>query len=502
MYKSLQLFLSLFFLIGYCSAQTIDYSSPDEEENKSTNFEIVGKLNSKFIIFKNSRNKSFFNIYSNEMKVEAKKMTPTLPAEIISTSFVLYNDGFLMFYQYQKKNVLSLKLIRFNNQAEPIGDVIELDTAHEESNTTENKSFKVLVSENKQKIMTFKLNKTGKLTYNFKSILMDKEARILHNSNGVFNTNGKNEFFSEFMVDNDGNFASLWSTGTPQSDNISSVTIMKKNAMEDTVSFCPVTFSGIYLDDVKLKVDNMNHHFLVTSFYSKQKRGNVDGLYFFGCDSRNFQQPFFNKATFSDELRNDAKSDHGIKDAFNDYYLKNIVFNQTGGFLIITESESVSTKTNNMYNRWDNINNSFYMNSYSSTYDPYYNSMYGNRNTVSRFLADNIVFFSFDEKGTILWSNTIRKSQYDDQHEHYVSYGMANTGEELHFVYNLHEKNALYLNQTSVTTSGNLLYNSSPMRNLDKGYDFLPRLGKQVGKKQMILPCLYGNITCFAKIEF
>ena len=39
------------------------------------------------------------------------------------------------------------------------------------------------------------------------------------------------------------------------------------------------------------------------------------------------------------------------------------------------------------------------------------------------------------------------------------------------------------------------------LKNLDKGYEFMPKYGKQVSASQMIVPCLYRNIICFAKIE-
>ena len=326
------------FAITVSKAQSIIYSNPEEEDTRTTTYEIIGKLNGRFIIYKTSHNTNFFNIYNLDMHVEGKKSLPSIPSEIIATNFITYPDGFLMFFQYQKKNILYLKLIKFNQNAEPIGDIVDIDTSLVESNTADSKTFKILVSENKQQIMTFKLQKKDKTTYRFNSILFNKELVIQHNTKGILHTTGKNEFFSEFILDNYGNLAALWQTGTMQNDNISSVTIMVKKAEEDTLSFCPVAFNGIYLDDVKLKVDNINQHYLVTSFYSKQKRGNVDGLYFYFCEAKTLKTISIKQVIFSEDLRNDAKGEHGVKDAFNDFYLKNIVFNQTGGFLILTES--------------------------------------------------------------------------------------------------------------------------------------------------------------------
>ena len=43
---------------------------------------------------------------------------------------------------------------------------------------------------------------------------------------------------------------------------------------------------------------------------------------------------------------------------------------------------------------------------------------------------------------------------------------------------------------------------SPTFKNLDKGYDFMPRHAKQIGARQAVVPCQYRGFTCFAKIEF
>ena len=40
------------------------------------------------------------------------------------------------------------------------------------------------------------------------------------------------------------------------------------------------------------------------------------------------------------------------------------------------------------------------------------------------------------------------------------------------------------------------------LHNLDRGYDFMPRYGKQVSSWESIIPCLYRNYLCFAKVDF
>jgi hypothetical protein len=76
-----------------------------------------------------------------------------------------------------------------------------------------------------------------------------------------------------------------------------------------------------------------------------------------------------------------------------------------------------------------------------------------------------------------------------------------NTGGELHFLYNQFEKRTQLLMDQSITADGKI--NRLPtFHNLDKGYTFMPRIGKQVSGNQIVIPCLYRNYLCFAKIDF
>ncbi|MBK9483724.1 MAG: hypothetical protein IPO01_00360 [Chitinophagaceae bacterium] len=40
------------------------------------------------------------------------------------------------------------------------------------------------------------------------------------------------------------------------------------------------------------------------------------------------------------------------------------------------------------------------------------------------------------------------------------------------------------------------------LKSPQKGYEFMPSLSKQVGARQIIIPCAYRNNICFAKVDF
>ena len=209
---------------------------------------------------------------------------------------------------------------------------------------------------------------------------------------------------------------------------------------------------------------------------------------------------------FSDELRAAAKSsESNLKLAFNDFFITQIITTRNGGFLVVSESQFTSSR-GNYYNRWDNMN--YYSPYFSAPLGyygyPYYYSpwnRYGNTNGAYRYHSENIMVLSFDKDCKLEWSNVVPKSQFDDESENLISNKVMNTGGELHFIYNQYDRRSLFLSDQSISPEGKITRYPT-LKNLDKGYSFMPRYGKQVSATQMLIPCLYKNYLCFAKIDF
>jgi hypothetical protein len=208
---------------------------------------------------------------------------------------------------------------------------------------------------------------------------------------------------------------------------------------------------------------------------------------------------------FSDELRKEAKGDANMKMAFNDYFIRNIIPRKDGGFILGSESYYTTSRFNN-WNRWDYLYGSPFMSSVSNYYyySPYYNNFWWssrNNNQAVRYHADNITILSFNKDAKLEWTNVVTKEQFDDQTDELISYQLMNTGGQLHVLFNKDEKRSLLLNDYSITADGQITHNPT-LKNLDKGYEFMPMYAKQVSARQMIIPCTYRNNICFAKIDY
>ncbi len=510
MHKKLcfSIFVVCVYAVTSLHAQTIVYSDPDRNDTRGLDLEIIGKMNDHYLIYKNVRNNDdHVSIYDNDMKLLANEKLSFLPTKVINSDILAYKNFFYFFYQYQHHNVVYCMAAKLDADAKLVGEPRILDTT-QINFLANNKVYTYVVSEDKQKIGFIKINTRNESTYFVSSVIFNDSLTLLSKSYLGVDMPEHNEFLTEFNIDNYGDIVFVRASGGSQKDNIVSLTLFSKRMNDNSPKVLDLPLNKIYLDDIRVKIDNYNKNYLVTSFYTKARRGNIDGLYTTLYSKTSDSIVSTTYTTFSEDLRNNVKSNGNPRYAFNDFFLQKIVMRRDGGYVIAAESVYSSTR-GNQYNRWDYFNSypyynpsSVYYYSYSNPFGYYYpwsRGGYGFQNT--RYFADNIALLSFDSTGNLNWSNVIHKSQYDDNTDDFIGYNTMNTGTEVHFLYNETVRKNVLLSDQIVKPGGELSH-SPTLHNLDRGYEFMPRLGKQVGAKQMIIPCTYRNYICFAKVDF
>ena len=492
-------------MVSTVLAQKIVYSEPDRDDTRRMEFEVIGKIGGNFLVYKNLRNKNWITVFDNDMKELSKVDQDYIPDErLINIDFFPYSDFFYAIYQYQKRNVVHCVAAKIDGNGKKISDVVELDTTHI-GFSANNKIYSVISSEDKSKIMVFRINSKNKERFVVTTNLFDESLQLMKRTALTMPMEDRNEYLDEFYVDNEGDFV-FTKFYRQTSDIISRASLVIKPAQADSFVINELDIEKRYLDELHIKVDNFNRRYFLTSFYYKERRGNIDGFYFYVWNKTTGKVEMEHTVVFGDELRKDARGDANLKMAFNDYFIRNIIIKKDGGFIIGSEA-FYTTSRYNSWNRWDYLYGSpFYSPFDYYSYSPYYNSLwyrsrfYGNSQNV-RYHADNIVILSFDKDGQLQWNNVIAKGQYDDNTDDLISYQLMNTGGQLHFLFNMEERRVNLLNDYTVAPGGDINRNPT-LKNLDKGFDFMAKYGKQVSVRQMIIPCLYRNSICFAKIEF
>lgn len=502
MQKKLYLFICFLFSFASLFSQKITYTEPEKDDTRQLNFEIIGKISGNILIYKNVRDDHYIARYDQNMKLEEKNKLSSMPEKLINTDFINYNEHAFMIYQYQRKNVVYCIGLKLDGNGKVVGEPIQMDTT-QISFWASNKIYTVINSDDKKRIAVFKVNTKNEKLHFLTTSVFDENLSLLRKDRMVIPMPERHDYLTEFTLDNDGDLVFLKATNQGFDDNVFKLELNIKPLYSEIIASYQVPLKNVFIDDVRAKTDNTNKRFLITSFYSKSRKNNIDGLYSFIWDKQSAKGVVASGTLFSDDLRADVRNGNSTKIAFNDFFLRNMTMRNDGGYIITAESISTLTRGGNTLNRW---------NYFSPYYSPFEYQSFGRYSyaypwsgrssfaQTTRYFADNVLVLSFDNTGKLEWSNLVRKSQYDDNSDDFLGYSLINTGSDLHFLFNMQEKRSLILNSQEIDADGQIKRNPT-FKNLDKGYEFMPRYGKQIGSKTIIVPCQYRNYICFAKVE-
>ena len=499
------LLLLLLFAGTASMAQKITYSEPEKDDYKSTEFEIIGKVAGNILVYKTDRGDYNVSVYDNTMQLKERVKLDFLPRKVISMDFVAYPDRVLMIYQFQRKDAVYSFCATMSPDATFADAPLLIDSTRIGMYSKENKVYSVEVSEDKNRIMVYKINQDKEDNNVFYTFLYDSAMSLVNNSRLSLPMKGRKQFLSNFNLTNNGDLIFTKLERTSNRDYVISGSLVVKRPLVDSFETSGLGLKAQLLDEVKMKLDNVKHTALITAFYYKQKRGNVEGLYIYKYDYSNHAMVYEKSQVFPNDLKMNARVESSTNSAFNDYFIRKIINTANGGFLLTAESFSTSSRYQ-PWNRWNYMYGSPYSGMYAPYYyspysSMYYNPYYWNNSQGLRYHYDNVAVLSFDDEGNMQWNNFVHKSQFDDNADLYLSYLMVNIGSELRFIYNEMDRRSYLLTDVSLAPGGKV--NRMPtLRNLDKGFTWMPRYGKQISARTVVVPCIYRNYICFAKIDF
>ena len=481
-----------------CFAQTITFPAYHKEDGKDIAFEILGKVGKNYMVYKHLRSwKHVLQIFDLNMKEISNETMDYISEKTKNADFITYPDKFNMIYQYQKNGTLYCNAVMVDAEGKKIAGPVTLDTTRTGMN---NDIYFTTYSEDKTKILVYKVQERySKITVVTK--LYDQNFLLLDSTRRMFAYDDRREVYTDYQVDNDGNIVYAKEMKNGFRDNIDQLEIIT-HAPRDSFATTAIPLYKTYIDELKIKIDNLNKTYLLNSFYYKDKMGTVLGL----MAAVVKQKPVAVKVAFNpfaDSLRNIIKTGE-YRFAFNDFYLKNIFVKKDGSYIIAAEDKGTISRTSNLpYSRRDYLfNNAYTPGDYyygSSSYYPYYRNDRYNVNT--RYFYNNILIAGIDSNLNLKWNNIILKNQAEDNMDDFLSYGVLNTGSEIHFLFIDKEKNSQIISNHSLYANGQV-YRNPTVKSREAGYDFMPRHARQVGVRQVIVPSIYRGYLVFAKIDF
>ncbi len=513
--------ISTFLLAAFAAnAQKVTSSQPlKKDDYRHTEFEIIGKLKagtpakdkyaSHVLIYKNNDGEHHISVYSPEMEFIGNVDLRFLTNQLLGVDFISFPDHFIMFYQYQEGSYVYCKALLLDGNGQVLKHPELIDSSEVGRKQVKSRIYSIVHSDDRKKMLVYKINQDNENDNIFYTFTYDNRLNFLRNSRLTLSMKDRRAFLAGFHLSNEGLFYFLRASRHSKNSNITKADLITKPLSSDSFYVHPLPLKNISLGKIKLKLDRKRKKIYTAAFYSHGRRGTVEGLYV-GSFSLN-RKTFTNTKTraFKESLLQDASQKKNNKNAFNDYYIRDLIVQGGGGFLVTAEKYYSSESMNNWnglspyYSPWG-ISPYYpsYGSMYYSPFSPYYYNPYGFRQRRdNEYNYQDIAILSYDSTLSLTWSNFIQKQQESEGSVSFLSYKMMNLSSALLFIYNDPYRRSFLLTVMSVTPNGKLS-KLPTLRGQDRGLQWMPRYGRQISARSVVIPCIYKNYLSFAKITF
>lgn len=484
MNRTIGLLLLALIFWNVSAAQDVLYSPYQKFDFRGGDFSVVGKVGGLVYTYRGSEEGFFLDAYNDTMGHTATVVLDFFPKKIYETRFVLSGDHIIVLYQSIESN----KVIQYAALLDEKGRLqkgpLQLSEAKTGIFGPTRSYFSSAVSDDKKTMVVYSATEKGD-HLDFEGKWIDDELNVTHRNRATYKSDGNDISRSEGIVANDGTFYLPVYTPIGGKDYADQFWLLSMPAQGGKFTAKDMPMENRFLANVYTKLDNNSNRIYIGGFYSDKKNGNYIGAVYAYYDIASASYMNKKMLPFDPQFIMET-GERSKKHAFNDYVAKQMIVKNDGGFVLVAESYYVTTRSN--YSpAWG----------YYSWYSPG-----GMSGTIREYHYNDILALSYDGNGAKQWHAFVRKEQYSqDDGGVFSSYALLNTGGTLAFMFNDFNSNRSRIQLATVDADGKTNMRSfNPEGN--NMPDWLPRSGKQVSGREMIIPCLRRREICFAKIVF
>ena len=515
--------LALLLSMQFSMAQSYVVSGIEKTDKEGMQYEVLGKVANHYWVFKKNGANATIAQYNEQMQLVKQNDLSFLPASMSSIEFVAYPNKVIALFQYQINTTVYAAFAELNSEGQLVAEPRIIDTVEKIRPGSDAKVFNLLLSEDRQKISLFTVNTTQAAAIKVKVISLNANFENINEASISINSNSKKSSLSDFALDNNGNLLCL--RNTKQDGSAPAVSLLYLSANGAEVIESQIINNTLLLDDVRLKIDNKLGHVILNSFYATSKKGNVEGLYSYVWDLGTKMELATTANRFTDAIKAAVSSKRNSKDAFDEFYFDKIITQADGSFVVVAEAaSSYSNRTAfsrwdyfwggpfynpfmfNYWNRpfgfypWTRFGFGFGMSPWSYGWGPWMNPYASFGYPSVTYKANKVALISMDVKGNVTGIKTIDKVQSDENVDEFIGYGTIENTNGTSFVYYKKQSGIRQLVLNTLTKEGALAKGSAIILQ-EKRYEWMPRMLKQVGENEAILPYQYKDKIGFAKIK-
>ncbi len=477
----------ILLLIFYClgaplRAQEVIYSQYDKFDFRSDEYGIVGISGGNLYTYINSEGSAMLNAYDDSMTKIATILLDFFPEKIYQIRFIAYPDKIIVLYQALESNKIVQYAALLDEKGRLQGRPLELGSFKTGIFGATKVYFSSEVSENKKSILIYSANDRG-TSVDFDGKWLDDKLTIVKRCKATFKADN-NIQHGELSISNDGTAYVTAFTIVGAQNYADQFWILKLSPGATKFESNELQLNEKYAASGYMKIDNVNNRVYFGGFYSDKKNGSFNGIIYADFDVASGRYLTSRLIPFDQELIIAAGARHK-NHAFDNYEVKQLIVKNDGGFVLVAEVHYITTRSN--------YTPGF---GYYSYYSPYMTSM------VREYHFDDIMALSYNKDAVRDWSSFIPKMQYSQEDGGvFSSYSLLNTGGTLAFMFN--DFNASHSRIQLATLDGGGKTDIHAFTAEGNDYpDWLPRSGKQVSGRAMVVPCFHKKQICFARVVF
>lgn len=477
----------IFLLLLFCQnvyAQKLTFSPYSSFDIRNGIFSVVGKLGNTLYTFRSYGADYFLDMYNEDMSHTTTVVLDFFPRGVRKVRFVCYENKIFVLYQEQSGTRIVQYAALLSDKGILQGRALKIDE-HRSSFFGSNSDdfYFSAISENKEHVLVYRIHnrnkqlqwqgywidpmqvrvvKRQKIRYKFPAALQESGEVLLNNQGQAFLT------------------CSPAGTGRNQSNEL---VLLNTDVTQTNFRRHTLELGERYIENQFLKLDEQNGTIYFAALYAPRRNGHNEGIVTaqFNWAEGRFSELY--TTSFGENLMREANPKRKNK-ALDEFRINQIIPKQGGGMLIAAEEVYVSTQSNYMPG--------------IGFYSFYYNPVMAQ--TIREYHFNDIFLLDLDAEHRIQWHRFIHKDQYSQEDAGlFSSYILLNTGGGLGFLFNDFNSRRSRIQLTAVSPSGEV-QNGFLDAGLDDDPDWLPKMGKQVDTREVVVPCLRKKQVCFAKI--
>ena len=463
-------------------AQDVTYSTYDNFDYRSDDYAVVGMTGGLLYTYRNTTDGALLEAYDDSMNKTATVLLDFFPQRIYQTRFVSYPDKIIVLYQALESNKVVQYVALLDEKGRLKNKQVEVGRTKTGIFGATKTYFLSTVSDDKKTILIYSVNDKGSEIV-FDGKWLDDKLTITKRSHAVFKTDNTVEH-GEVNISNDGVVYMSAFTTVGAQNNADQLWILVLASGATKFEAKELLLDTKFAASGYIKVDNVNNRIYFGGFYADKKNGNYDGIIYAAYDIANNTYLSRKFIPFDQDIINAAGS-RRRNHAFDNYNVRQLVVKNDGGFVLVSEVIYITTRSNYMPGF-----------GYYSFYSPYMTNM------VHEYHYNDIMALSYNKDGTREWSSFIPKEQYSQEDGGvFSSYALLNTGGTLAFLFNDFNATHSRIQLATLNSGGKSEIHSFTAEGNDYP-DWLPRYGKQVAGRILIVPCFHKKQICFAKVVF